>query len=130
MNSASADVTTRASQQPAGQSGDDVKTTLEQQWRERIDEISRLGVQLYALRDADAADPDGASSQAVEQSMIERQLNVARRAAADLEAALRRLEVGAYGVCERCEQPIARARLDALPHARLCAPCQTVTARE
>ena len=130
MNSASADLTTVASQQPVEPSGGDVKTTLEQQWRERVDEISRLSVQLYALRDAGAADADGASSQAAEQSMIERQLNVARRAAADLEAALRRVEAGTYGVCERCDQPIARARLDALPHARLCAPCQTVTARE
>lgn len=130
MNSARADVTSRASQPPVGPTGHDVKATLEELWRERIDEISRLSVQLYAIRDADAADADAASSTAVEQAMVERRLNVARRAAADIEAALGRLDAGTYGVCERCEQPIAPARLDALPHAPLCAPCQTVTAHE
>jgi len=104
---------------------DDVKSALEEQWRERIDEISRLSVQLYTMRD----DPEDGGGQVFEPAMVERQLNTARRAAADIEDALRRLDAGTYGVCERCERPVARARLEALPHARLCAPCQAVTAK-
>ena len=42
----------------------------------------------------------------------------------DVEAALDRLDHGLYGVCEVCEQPIAKSRLRALPYARLCAHCQ------
>ena len=49
-----------------------------------------------------------------------------RQAEADLEAvdrALRRVEAGTYGVCERCGLPIAGARLDARPTAELCVVC-------
>lgn len=42
----------------------------------------------------------------------------------DVEAALERLDHGVYGICEVCEQPIAKSRLRALPYARLCAHCQ------
>jgi DnaK suppressor protein len=42
----------------------------------------------------------------------------------DIEAALQRLDGGAYGDCERCGGAIAPARLQALPEARLCMNCQ------
>jgi DnaK suppressor protein len=38
--------------------------------------------------------------------------------------ALRRLEDGTYGSCERCGKPIDAARLKALPHALLCMDCK------
>jgi DnaK suppressor protein len=40
-----------------------------------------------------------------------------------VEAALRRLEQGSYGLCLRCEEPIAEARLRARPEATLCMEC-------
>ncbi|MDI3299213.1 MAG: TraR/DksA C4-type zinc finger protein [Bacillota bacterium] len=42
----------------------------------------------------------------------------------DLEAALRRMEEGTYGYCQRCGRPIEIGRLEAAPEARLCAHCQ------
>ena len=30
-----------------------------------------------------------------------------------------------YGLCEECEEPIAPGRLKLMPHATLCAPCQS-----
>jgi DnaK suppressor protein len=42
----------------------------------------------------------------------------------EINEALRRLYRGEYGVCESCGQPIARARLEAMPHARLCVVCK------
>lgn len=42
----------------------------------------------------------------------------------EVRAALERLDDGAYGVCENCEDPIVPRRLDALPWARLCRACQ------
>jgi DnaK suppressor protein len=38
--------------------------------------------------------------------------------------ALRRVEDGSYGSCERCGKPIDAARLKALPHALLCMDCK------
>ncbi|PZG00290.1 TraR/DksA family transcriptional regulator [Micromonospora deserti] len=38
--------------------------------------------------------------------------------------ALRRIAEGRYGTCERCGGSIPRERLEVLPHARFCVPCQ------
>ena len=37
--------------------------------------------------------------------------------------ALLRIEAGSYGICESCGGPIAEARLEAMPMARLCMTC-------
>lgn len=37
-----------------------------------------------------------------------------------VERALRRMEDGTYGICELCGDPIAKGRLEALPHATTC----------
>jgi RNA polymerase-binding transcription factor DksA len=39
------------------------------------------------------------------------------------EHALSKLADGSYGICERCGQEIAPARLEAMPEARLCITC-------
>ena len=40
-----------------------------------------------------------------------------------IKAALRRIEEGSYGDCERCGGPIAASRLEVLPEATLCIDC-------
>ena len=40
-----------------------------------------------------------------------------------IEAALERIEDGAYGVCVECEAKIPKARLDALPYTPVCVKC-------
>ena len=42
----------------------------------------------------------------------------------EVEAALRRIEQGTYGVCHECEEPISSKRLDAVPWAKYCVTCQ------
>jgi DnaK suppressor protein len=42
----------------------------------------------------------------------------------EINEALRRMARGEYGVCESCENPILRARLEAMPTARLCLSCK------
>lgn len=46
------------------------------------------------------------------------------RALAEIDAALRRIEEGTYGLCVNCGQPIAPERLEALPWATLCIDCK------
>lgn len=41
-----------------------------------------------------------------------------------VDAALRRIERGTFGVCLECEEPISNKRLEAVPWARYCIPCQ------
>jgi len=47
-----------------------------------------------------------------------------RRTLEQVDAALRRLEAGTYGLCEVCGEPIDRARLETLPYAAQCLNCQ------
>ena len=44
---------------------------------------------------------------------------------ADIDEALRRIDEGTYGICERCGSPIPEPRLEALPTARFDAACQS-----
>jgi RNA polymerase-binding transcription factor DksA len=48
----------------------------------------------------------------------------ARLAVSDTAQALRRMAEGSYGTCERCTADIPLQRLEILPHARFCVPCQ------
>jgi DnaK suppressor protein len=42
-----------------------------------------------------------------------------------LEAALKRIEKGTYGVCEECAEKIPPRRLEAFLAARMCVKCQS-----
>ena len=78
-----------------------------------------------ASRDSNADDehdPEGATI-AFERSQVAALVQQVRGHLAEVEAAIRRLEGGTYGTCERCGQPIARARLQARPAARTCIGC-------
>jgi DnaK suppressor protein len=43
----------------------------------------------------------------------------------DIDQALAKIEAGTYGICENCGQLITKARLEALPYARLCIQCKS-----
>lgn len=48
---------------------------------------------------------------------------------ADIEAALQRLDAGAYGECVSCGEPIGEGRLRVRPAATLCLDCAEQEAR-
>ena len=48
-----------------------------------------------------------------------------RLALANIREALSRIKDGEYGICERCEEDIAEARLRVQPMATLCVHCQS-----
>ncbi|WP_447034855.1 TraR/DksA family transcriptional regulator [Streptomyces sp. DSM 118878] len=50
----------------------------------------------------------------------------ARMVLADVEAALRRIDEGGYGICHLCRRPVERERLMIVPQARYCGRCQHV----
>jgi DnaK suppressor protein len=63
------------------------------------------------------------------QSMTQRDLDfcIGERETArliELEAALKRLNEGTYGICTVCGGPIMEARLDAMPETAHCMACQ------
>jgi RNA polymerase-binding transcription factor DksA len=54
-------------------------------------------------------------------------------AISEVQAALKRIDAGTYGLCETClaegkppsKSAIAKPRLNAIPHARNCVECQS-----
>jgi RNA polymerase-binding protein DksA len=61
---------------------------------------------------------------------VERERDLALSASAtqaveEIDRALRRMDIGSYGICERCGKKIAVARLEALPFAALCIECKS-----
>ncbi|MBM4078713.1 MAG: TraR/DksA family transcriptional regulator [Planctomycetes bacterium] len=41
-----------------------------------------------------------------------------------IDAALEKMKQGTFGLCEGCQKPIAKARLEAVPYAKLCIECK------
>lgn len=72
----------------------------------------------------DIGDEADQASHSVERELLFELSDNERSILDQIEAALRRMEKGSYGVCERCHKPIARERMRALPFARYCIACQ------
>ncbi|XVU30044.1 TraR/DksA family transcriptional regulator [Actinoplanes sp. CA-054009] len=92
-------------------------------------EAATLGRDLEALfaasRDSNADDehdPEGATI-GFERAQLTSLLAAARERVAEVDEALRRVDEGTYGVCERCGQPIGEERLAVRPFTRFCIGC-------
>jgi RNA polymerase-binding transcription factor DksA len=70
----------------------------------------------------DEHDPEGVTI-AFERAQVASQLDQARADQRALDAAVERVSAGTYGTCERCGNPIAPERLDALPTTTRCIKC-------
>jgi DnaK suppressor protein len=80
----------------------------------RIEAVSRHDV----IIDSDGVPAGDFESENALASMLDSRL-------AEIERALSRLSDGSYGRCEKCSQAIPPRRLEALPFATLCVPCQS-----
>lgn len=69
-----------------------------------------------------AYDGNFADSGQVAAELGENQVTIAaaREQLDEIDAALARIDTGTYGRCERCNEPIGDARLEAMPAARYC----------
>jgi RNA polymerase-binding transcription factor DksA len=94
--------------------------------RDRVGALERefagLAEAASAAGTDDEHDPEGATL-AFERQHAAALLEAARDQVAAIDAALRRLVEGRYGVCERCGQPIGAERLAARPAAATCVRC-------
>lgn len=88
--------------------------------------LAELGEDMTSFFDAsrdsnadDEHDPEGQTI-AFERAQLAAVTDQTRAHLAEVEAALRRLEQGTYGVCETCGELITAARLEARPTARTC----------
>jgi DnaK suppressor protein len=92
-----------------------LRDILEEQFQRHTDQLAQLTV---CGRQPDRGGYDD--------DMLAALIGSARQAVADTAHALRRMAEGSYGTCERCTAAIPLERLEVLPHARFCVPCQRI----
>ncbi|PKO21189.1 MAG: hypothetical protein CVU38_16100 [Chloroflexi bacterium HGW-Chloroflexi-1] len=93
-----------------------------------IDERERIAGALERLREALKVEVD-VDAEEGDPDLVEREKNVAlvnqlERKREAIQTALRAIEKGKYGICERCDQEINPERLEVRPDATLCVRCQ------
>ena len=79
------------------------------------------------MPEAEVGDPIDAASQSLDKEILFELSGNSHNTIGQIEAALRKIDKGIYGVCEYCRQPIPKKRIKALPFARYCINCQHST---
>ncbi len=105
-------------------------------FRERLLAMRRAKLVQHGSPDADEA-PASLTGDAADAAAFnddrEQALNLRgeeKRSFEEIEAALARIAAGEFGICEECGLEILEKRLQAMPQARLCLPCQELRERE
>lgn len=94
---------------------------LESERRQVMGELENLRSAM--LNEVDV-EPDEGDAEIFEREKTAALIAVLERRLQDIEHALRAIEKGQYGVCERCSNPIEPERLEVKPDAILCLNCQ------
>jgi DnaK suppressor protein len=103
------------------------RTALGRMLREKQVELSEKLRKLRATLPLERAEVRDAEEQRMDEfvrdmdfALLEMESTTLQR----IDEALIRLEKGTYGICSSCDEPIAEARLKAVPFALLCRNCQ------
>ena len=115
---------------------DEIRTALQEQLRQTVDRLKALGGAVTVDDDPGAREDDGQGEAAGDAGRIseDREMGFAMRGllverANRLAEALERLRAGDYGTCQACGEPIAPARLRAIPEVTTCVACQGAAER-
>lgn len=110
----------------------DLRARLEKERESLIGDIDTLSIE-----NQNQSDDYGIGNHLADDAsdVVARDTNLALRSnsqdlLAQVDAALRRIDEGKYGICERCGKPINPERLEALPYATYCITCQAEVEHE
>jgi DnaK suppressor protein len=82
---------------------------------------------MRALELNDDGDYAAASAETMVDSAI---LEQQRKELAEIDLALDKIKNNTYGICEMCEEPIGKARLEVKNFARFCITCREINEKE
>jgi DnaK suppressor protein len=94
---------------------------LEEELKRLEDELAHLNENMQQEVDIE---PDEGDPVFFEREKAAALMAVLDRRVQDITHALRSLEKGQYGICERCNTPIEPERLEVKPDATMCMNCQ------
>ena len=93
-----------------------------------LEDQAQVAEELENLRELMQAEvdvePDEGDAEIFEREKNAALIAVLERKLSDIDTALRSIERGQYGTCERCGNQIELARLEVKPDATLCLTCQ------
>ena len=100
------------------------KKRLIEKQRQLVDEVGKSALYGKDQEDDSIKDLGDQANTAYTREFFFELGNGDRRLLREVVAALGKIEDGTFGSCERCGEPIAEKRLDAVPFARYCITCQ------
>jgi RNA polymerase-binding protein DksA len=105
----------------------DLEARLRTERAELSDQLATIEDQTFAASQSDLSGDVGVDDESADAGTAtferEKELSIeqnVRDLIQKIDRALKRIEVGTYGICERCGKPIEKARLKALPYVDLC----------
>jgi DnaK suppressor protein len=100
------------------------RSLLLEQLRQQTERVRTDQAAVIEAADDGVKDSVDMSLQDVNQELMLKLGERDSQTVAEIDEALRRIDEGTYGQCERCGKPIDERRLEALPTARYDAACQ------
>lgn len=92
--------------------------------------LAGLGAKAHGLTTGDRVHEEDQAQYSLEEAVSLRLNGLEYSQLRQIQEALDRLQLGEYGACLSCEEPIPPKRLEALPWAKYCVRCQEELADE
>jgi DnaK suppressor protein len=115
---------------------DDLQTRLRDERAELTEQLTTIEDQAFAATQSDMSGDVGVDDESADAGTAtferEKELSIeqnVRDLIQKIDRALKRIDDGTYGICERCGKPIEKARLKALPYVDLCIKDAQATSR-
>lgn len=105
----------------------ELRTRLESEREELGAQLTTIEDQAFAATQSDMSGDVGVDDESADAGTAtferEKELSIeqnVRDLIQKIDRALKRIDDGTYGICERCGKPIEKARIKALPYVDLC----------
>lgn len=93
--------------------------------KRRVEILNNLAQRAGLLEEIWPEDETERAYERLEEELVARLSHTDQAEIMRIDAALRRIEEGTYGICQRCGEDIAAPRIAALPTAALCLNCMS-----
>ncbi|DAB41258.1 MAG: RNA polymerase-binding protein DksA [Sulfurovum sp.] len=92
--------------------------------------LAGTALELDEMRNLDLNDEGDYAAASAESAVDSAILIQQRKELNEIELALDKIKKGTYGICEMCEEPIGRKRLEVKNFARFCITCREINEKE
>jgi DnaK suppressor protein len=92
--------------------------------------LTGTALELDGMRDLELNDEGDYAAASAETAVDSAILVQQRKELAEIDLALDKIKNGTYGICEMCEEPIGKPRLEVKNFARFCITCREINEKE